>query len=300
MSKEHDYEAIIIGGSYAGLSAAMALGRSLRKTLVIDAGQACNRQTPHSQNFLTQDGVAPALIAQRGKEQVARYDTITFLDDFATEGRSVEQGFEISTKAGRTFLGKRLIFATGVKDIMPEIPGFADCWGISVIHCPYCHGYEFNGQKTGVMANGERAFHLTGLVNNLTDDLTILTNGPAEFSSEQRDQLAQHNIPIVETAIAAVEHQAGQLEAIRFQNGESLPFSAVYGSVPFTQQSGIPASLGCAIDEYGLLEVDEFQRTTVEGVYACGDNSTPFRSVAKAVAGGNAAGAVVNMSLLRF
>src|SRR5690606_37550650 len=159
------YDVIIVGGSYAGLSAAMALGRSLRKVLVIDSGFPCNRQTPHSHNFITQDGETPFAISQKAREQVMRYPTVRFLDDLALGAAKTATGFTVSTKSGDTFLSRKLITATGIADQLPEIKGFAACWGISVIHCPYCHGYEFRNQRTGILANGDRAFHLASLVS---------------------------------------------------------------------------------------------------------------------------------------
>ena len=152
------YEVIIIGGSYSGLSAALALGRSLRKVLVIDGGKPCNRFTPHSQNFLTHDGRKPAEISAIAKEQVLQYKTVEFLEDVALNAEKTEQGFTVETDRG-TFQSKRLILAAGLRDILPDIPGIAECWGKSVIHCPYCHGYEFHSQKTGILANDEKAFH---------------------------------------------------------------------------------------------------------------------------------------------
>ena len=114
--------------------------------------------TPHSHNFITQDGVKPSEIAEKAKTQVLKYDTVKFLNDPAVNGRQTESGFALTTKTGKTFTSKKLIFATGIKDIMPNIKGFSECWGISVIHCPYCHGYEFRNQKTGIMSNGEKHF----------------------------------------------------------------------------------------------------------------------------------------------
>ncbi len=297
MSDKTDFEVIIVGGSYAGLSAAMALGRSLRNTLIIDANKPCNRQTPHSHNFLTQDGKTPSEISQVAREQVARYPSIQFYEGFATAGQQTEDGFSIQTEAGDSFTAKKLIFATGIADLMPDIPGFSDCWGISVIHCPYCHGYEYHGKKTAILANGERAFHLASLVNNLTDDLSLLTAGEADFTPEQRQKLAQHNIQIFESPVNSIKHEQGMLREVILQDGNQLAFDAVYASIPFQQHSDIPVSLGCAITEAGYLQVDEWQKTTVDGVLACGDNSTPFRSVAQAVASGNFAGAFLNMEL---
>lgn len=291
------FEVVIIGGSYAGLSAAMALGRSLREVLIIDSGLPCNRFTPHSHNFITHDGVAPAEIARQARRQVERYETVHFHEGLAVEGRKTEAGFEVKTQSGEVFFGKKLVFATGIKDKMPDIEGFAACWGVSIIHCPYCHGYEFRGQKTGIWANGQRAFHIASLVNNLTHDLTLLTAGKPDFTAEQLEKLEKHHIQIVETEIAAIEHEQGLVKNVVFKDGKKLPFNAVYAAIPFAQHSDIPAALGCELTEQGYLKTDPFQKTSVAGIFACGDNSSMMRSVANAVYGGNLAGAMVNMVL---
>ena len=276
----------------------MALGRSLRRVLIIDSGMPCNRQTPHSHNFITQDGEKPAAIAAKAMEQVMKYDTVQFLDDLAISGKKTDAGFSITTKGGKDLMAKKLIFATGIRDIMPDIKGFADCWGISVVHCPYCHGYEIRKKKTGILANGEKALHYAGLVNNLTDNLTILTSGNAEFDAAQLSKLKKHNISIIEKEIAAVKHVDGYLNKVVFKDGSAEAFDAIYAGLPFEQHSQIPADLGCEITEAGFIKVDMMQKTTVEGVYACGDNSSGMRSVANAVATGNVAGAVVNKELV--
>ena len=147
------------------------------------------------------------------------------------------------------------------------------------------------------MANGERAFHLASLVNNLTDDLSLLTTGKADFTPEQKQKLAKHNIQVFESPVDSIEHDQGMLRGVNLKDGNQLSFDAVYASIPFRQHSDIPTSLGCTLTEAGYLEVDEWQKTTVDGVLACGDNSTPFRSVAQAVASGNFAGAYLNMEL---
>jgi len=292
-----EFEVIIIGGSYAGLSAAMSLGRSLRKTLVIDAGKPCNRQTPHSHNFLTQDGSTPKEISEIAKNQVSKYSTVEFYDGLAIDGKRTKKGFEITTLKGTIFTAKKLIFASGIKDIMPDIKGFKECWGISVVHCPYCHGYEIRNKKTAIIANGERAFHLTSLVNNLTEDLTVLTSGKNDFDKNQLEKLKQYNIKIIEKEILEIEHQNGQLDHIVFKDGSKENFAAAYASIPFEQNLTIANQLGCQLTENGHIEVNFMQKTTEDGIYACGDNSTMMRSVAIAVNGGNIAGAVINNEL---
>ena len=297
MVDNKDFEVIIIGGSYAGLSAAMALGRSLRNVLIIDSGLPCNRQTPHSHNFITQDGVKPSVIAEKAKAQVSRYSTVKFLSDVAVGGKKTEKGFAITTQSNNEFTARKLIVATGIKDIMPGIKGFSECWGISVIHCPYCHGYEFRNQKTGILANGEKAFHVASLVNNLTDNITILTSGKADFSAEQLATLDKHNINIIESEISQIEHESGQIKNVTFEDGSKIDFNVTYAAIPFIQHSDIPVALGCELTEQGYIKVDLFQKTSIEGVFACGDNTAMMRSVANAVYGGNLTGAMVNKEL---
>lgn len=297
MTEFKNFEVIIIGGSYSGLSAAMALGRSLRSVLIIDSGFPCNRQTPHSHNFLTQDGEKPAVIAAKAKAEVLRYSTVQFLNGLAVDGKKTENGFTVTTQAGETFQTKKLIFATGIKDSMPDIKGFAECWGISVVHCPYCHGFELRNQKTGIMANGPRAVHLASLVNNLTKDITIFTMGKADFNTADLAKFNQHNIEIAETLLSEIQHENGQLSNIILDDGSRLSYDALYAAVPFTQHSDIPDSLGCELTENGYISIDNFQNTTVKGIYACGDNSAMMRSVANSVYSGNLAGAMVNKEL---
>lgn len=295
---ETTFEVIIIGGSYSGLAAALALGRSLRTVLVIDSGKPCNRQTPHSHNFLTQDGRAPGEIAALGRQQVEKYDTVKFVDGLATAGRKTEKGFEIQTDAGHTFKARKLIFATGIKDIMPAIDGFAECWGISVIHCPYCHGYEVRNEPTGILGNGEYAYEFSTFILNWTKDLRVFTNGPSSLSPEEASKLRNRNIKLVENEIDKLIHTDGYLEKIIFKDGTSTTVKAVYARPAFEQHSSIPEALGCELTEDGYIKIDPFQKTSVEGVFACGDNTTRMRSVANAVAMGALAATVVNKEII--
>lgn len=297
MTASENFDAIIIGGSYAGLSAAMALGRSLREVLIIDSGLPCNRYTPHSHNFITHDGETPAAIADKARKQVLKYNTIQWHSGLAVAGQKTGRGFNITTERGEMFRSKKLVFATGIRDIMPDIRGFAECWGKSVIHCPYCHGYEFRNHKTGIMANGEKALHLASLVNNLTSNISILTSGKANFDAEQTAKLHKHNIAVIETPIAEINHDMGLMSHVSFKDGSKQDFTAVYAAIPFEQHSAIPLTLGCDLTETGHIKVDMFQKTSVEGIFACGDNSHPMRSVANAVASGNITGTMVNHTL---
>lgn len=293
------FDVIIIGGSYAGLSAAMALGRSLRSVLIIDSGLPCNRTTPHSHNFLTQDGKTPAAIAAIAREQVLQYDTVQLLQDTAVTAVNQANSFHVQTAGGTTYTARKLLFATGITDLLPQIPGLQDCWGRSVIHCPYCHGYEYRDVPTGIFATAERAMHLAGLVRNLTRSLTILTSGGPSFTPEQTAILERNGINTISTPISSIVAEKGQIEKVIFEDDTSITLEALYAAVPFVQHTDLPVTLGCELTETGHLKTDNFQRTTIAGVFACGDNSNMMRSVAAAVASGSIAGAMANAELVQ-
>ncbi|AWH86656.1 pyridine nucleotide-disulfide oxidoreductase [Flavobacterium album] len=290
------YDVIIIGGSYSGLSAAMALGRTLRNVLIIDSGKPCNRFTPHSHNFITHDGEVPGVISAKAKEQVLAYPTVEFVTDTAKDATRID-GFEVTTASGLAYTSKKLLVATGVIDIMPDIKGFEDCWAKSVVHCPYCHGYEIRGKKTGIVANGDAAYHYALLVSQLTDDLSIFTNGKAEFTEEQRAKFMKNNIAINEKIIAELVHTDGYVNSIVFEDGSRQNIEAIYSKPANIQHTDIPEKLGCTINESGLIQVDDMQRTNVSGIYAAGDCTNGQRAVAIAVGSGMKAGAMINAEL---
>lgn len=296
--EQKNFDVIIVGGSYSGLSAAMSLGRSLRQVLVIDSGLPCNRQTPHSHNFITQDGEKPAIISAKAKLQVDLYKTVHFYNGLAVKAIKKENGFEVSTESGETFNSRKILFATGVKDLLPEIKGFADCWGISVLHCPYCHGYEVKNEKTAIIANGEMAFDFAKLISNWTKDLRLCTNEKSTLTLEQTEILKKHGVQIFGEEIDSFEHKEGYVKNIIFKNQEKVAVKAIYARPPFEQHCPLPKDLGCDINEQGLLKVDFMQKTNVAGIYASGDCTTQMRSVAIAVSTGSFAGAVINKDLI--
>lgn len=291
------FEVIVIGGSYAGLSGAMALGRASRKTLVIDSGKPCNRNTPHSHNFITQDGEIPAIIAAKAKEQVAQYPTVTFVEDHAIYGEKSASGFIITTASGKVYESKKLLFSTGITDLFPPIKGIEACWAKTVIHCPYCHGYEVKNQKTAILANGEAAVHYAKLLLQWTKKLTIFTNGTPNFTNEDYDGFKKHNIDIIETELAELIHANGKLQKILLNDGRILHFDVMYYKPAFKMHCDIPIKLGVVVNETGYFNVDFMQKTSVSGVFAAGDCTGPMRSVANAVAEGSKAGAMINNEL---
>jgi thioredoxin reductase len=298
MKDRRHFDVIIVGGSYSGLAAGMALGRALRQVLIIDSGKPCNRQTPNSHNFITQDGKTPKEIATLARQQVERYDTISFFNSLAIKGAKTENGFEIQALSGETFSAKKLIFATGIKDIMANIEGYAECWGISVLHCPYCHGYEVRNEKTGILGNGEYGFEFSNLISNWTKYLTLFTNGTSTLTAEQTAKIEKHNIKIVEKEIEILENSNGYLQNIIFKDGTTSSIKAMYAKSLFEQHCTIPETLGCELTDQGYFKIDLLQKTTVHGIYASGDNTTRMRTVANAVAMGTTAGMMANKEII--
>ncbi len=297
-TQQEVFDVIIIGGSYAGLSAAMALGRSLRKVLIIDSGKPCNRQTPHSHNFLTRDGETPATIAGIAKDQVLAYPTVSFLNETVHEAVQVDKHFAVSCSNGDRLLGKKLVLATGVKDVFPNIRGFAECWGISVLHCPYCHGYEVAHKTTGIIANGEIAFEFAKLINNWTKDLTLFTNGPTTLAENDLEKLASKGIKLIQKEIEEIIHENGQVSRLLFKDGDTHELTTVYARGSMEHHTGVIETLKIELSELGYVAVDGFKKTNIAGVFAAGDCTNMMRSIAESVYAGNLAGVFANKELI--
>ena len=293
-----DFEVIIIGGSYAGLSAALALGRAKRKVLIVDSGKPCNKQTPYSHNFLTHDGEKPAEISSKAKAEVLKYPTISFIENAVSTAKSLKDGFSIGLKTGQRYASRKLLITTGLKDVFPEIKGFAACWGISLIHCPYCHGFEVSGEKIGLLMNGDNAFEMAKNLNHWNKDLTILTNGKSEFTEIQLQKLKSKSIKIIEDKIEEFEHVNGELKSVVFSKGEKLSLKAIYAKADVQQHTDLHLQLGFELTEFQTIKVDQQQQTTTVGVYAAGDCTTLMRSLSIITAAGTLAAVMINKEMI--
>ncbi|WP_417351226.1 NAD(P)/FAD-dependent oxidoreductase [Flavobacterium alkalisoli] len=298
MEENEIFDVIIIGGSYAGLSAALSLGRAGRTVLVIDSGEPCNKQTPYSHNFLTNDGSKPNTLRQIAREQVLCYPTVYFLDGLVLHVAPVDDTYQVATKNKQVFTAKKVLFAAGIKDTIPITPGFGDCWGISILHCPYCHGYEFKNKKIGVWGNADMGYEMAKMLSQWSDNLTLFTNGTSTLTPEEVNSLNKNNITVVENCIEAIEHENGKLIRLHFKDTEPEQLDAVFTQLAFIQHCDIPAALGVEFTEKGFIKVDRTMQTSVPGIYAAGDCLTHFRSIANAVAQGNKAGATINRQLI--
>lgn len=289
------YDVIIIGGSYAGLSAALQLGRARRRVLVIDAGERRNRFVSHSHGFLGQDGKAPGEIVAEARRQIEAYDSIDWIDGLAINVSGSFDDFEVEIE-GRRRAGRRLIIAAGVTDDLPPIPGLIERWGKSVFHCPYCHGYELNQGRIGVIAASELAIH-HGLMLPDWGATTLFTNGAFTPDQEQRVQLGARGTVVEETTIKEI---TGKADVI-LTDGRRFVMEGLFTQPTLTISAPWVASLGCSLDETPMgmtIRTDAMKQTTKRGVFACGDIARPAGSVALAVGDGAMAGTAAHRSLM--
>ncbi|HEX5871606.1 MAG TPA: NAD(P)/FAD-dependent oxidoreductase [Longimicrobium sp.] len=294
------YDAVVVGGSFAGMSAAMQLARARRRVLVVDAGRPRNRFAHASHGFPGQDGRAPADILDTFRAELLAYPTTAFIADEVTHARAVDDGFELNLASGSTVTARRLVLATGVADDLPEIPGVRERWGVSVLHCPYCHGYEVADRRFGVLARGEMAVHQALLVTEWSADVTLFTSGVVELDDEQRASLAERGVRVEERPVAALVGEGLELSAVRMEDGTMVPIDALFTQVRTRMASPLAERLGCEIEEgpFGpMIRTDPRKLTTVPGVFAAGDTTRVPPNATLAAAEGVMAGFGAHQSL---
>ncbi|OCP01801.1 NAD(P)/FAD-dependent oxidoreductase [Ensifer sp. LC14] len=289
-------DVIIIGGSYAGMAAALQLLRARRRGLIIDEGIRRNRFASHSHGFLGQDGIDPAEIAATARKQLLTYPTLTFVDGRAEKASGENDAFVVTTAEGASYEGRRLLFATGVKDGLPAIEGLSERWGRSAFHCPYCHGYELNEGEIAVIAASPMSIHQAQLIPEW-GTVTFFTNGIVTPDAEARADLLRRGVAINETPVARLEGHAD----VVLTDGRRLAFSGLFVATRTTPASDIAERFGCEIEEtpMGLqIRVTSAKETTIPGAYACGDVGRVPHSVSLAVGDGAWAGAQLHRSLV--
>jgi thioredoxin reductase len=291
------FDAIVVGGSVAGLSAALLLGRACKRVLVCDSGKPRNQIAHASHNYFSRDGIAPADLLQIGREQLQPYD-VEIRQGEVIDAENLGKHFQVTLSNGDQFLGRKLLLATGMKDTLPSIEGFAELWGNSVFHCPYCHGWEVRDQPLAIYGKGEAAFEQAFMLTGWSRDLVLCSDGASELSDEQRQQLLNWEIQIREEKIARLDYQAGELTRIVFVNNEVLPRRGILLRPQSHQHSDLAAKLGCKLDSNDFVEVNDFKQTSVTGVYAVGDASSPLSQISWASASGMIAASFVNRSLI--
>jgi thioredoxin reductase len=296
----NSFDVVVAGGSWAGLSAAMQLARARRRVLIVDTGRPRNRFAHASHGFLGQDGRTPAEILETARAQVLAYPTAEIRADEAVRATGQDGSFEVQLASGAAVSARRLILATGVIDDLPDIPGLRERWGRTVLHCPYCHGYEVSDGRLGVLAIGEASLHQALLLPDWSGDVTLFVNGAFEPSDEHLRALAARGVRIETRRILEVAGEGAAIEGVRVQGNVVIGLDALFTGSRTRMASPIPEQLGCAFDDgpFGpVVRTDAWKETTTAGVYAAGDIARAPHNATWASADGVTAGIGAHRSL---
>ncbi len=292
------FDTIIVGGSTAGLSAALYLGRFRRHVLIIDSQKPANRFSHASHGFFTRDGLPPAELLSIGREQLLQYETVALQSGEVSHIQTDQHGFTVTLADGSRHTARKILLATGIKDTLPAVTGLQQFWGTTVLHCPYCDGWEQRDQPVAILNHGEQAFHIAKLLQVLTSDLVICSNGPSELTTDQQTLLNKHGIRIIETTIERVEGHDAQVERIVFTDGSVLARSAIFTRLMMDHHADFAVQLGCETMPNGLLKVDDEGRTSTAGIYAAGDIASSVRQVILAASQGARAAIGINRDMI--
>jgi thioredoxin reductase len=294
-------DVIIIGGSFAGLAAALQLGRARRKVAVLDTGLPRNRFAGHSHGLLGHDHKPPLDILAEARRQLARYPTIKLVKARADGVSGAIDDFSVLTADGESLRARRLILSYGVVDQMPDVPGFAEGWGTSIVPCPYCDGFEVAGQHWGLIWSSPQSYNSARLFHDWTDWLTLFADGH-DISSEIRADLARRNIPVIDGRITEISHHGGHNATVKLDAGPDVAVDILFVNPRNKPSSTLHESLGLGTVDTPLgvvLKVDERRETSMPGIYAAGDLTTPFLpSVTQASSQGATAGISAQQSMV--
>ncbi|HEK3357078.1 TPA: NAD(P)/FAD-dependent oxidoreductase [Pseudomonas aeruginosa] len=291
------FDVIIVGGSYAGISAGMQLARARRRVLVMDTGLRRNRFARASHGFLGQDGRDPAAIVDDARAQLLAYPSVEWLSEAAVAAKKEADGFVVKAANGERFTARRLILASGVADELPEIPGLAERWGRHMFHCPYCHGYELDGGPIGVLAASPLAIHHALMLPDW-GATTFFLNGVFEPDAEQMSRLDRRGVTIEREAVVAL---GGARADVTLASGRTMTLAGLFTQPRTRMASPLAALLGCEFEDGPsgpFIRTDGMRETSVPGVFACGDAALAAGNVAIAVGDGARTGGAAHHSLL--
>ncbi|MED0866932.1 NAD(P)/FAD-dependent oxidoreductase [Bacillus safensis] len=275
----------IIGGGPAGLSAALVVGRGRKQVIVFDDELPRNRVTQESHGFITNDGMTPFEIRRAGEADLQKYPNIKIKRSRIVDIQKKEERFTLLTHEGDTFKAKKIILATGLQDILPEIEGIHDVYGKTLFSCPFCDGWELKDKALALIAENQRALHMAKLLSNWTKDLIVFTNGHV-LAEEDKVLLTAHSIQVIDVPIVSIDQDNGQLRSLQLANGETVEREGGFVASEFKQSAPFAEKLGCQMTKNTGIETDILGRTTVSGVFACGDNlGGPAQLVLAAAAG---------------
>jgi thioredoxin reductase len=248
---EANWDCIVVGGGAAGLSAALVLGRARRRTLLVDAGQPSNLTAEGIGGLLGHNGRPPAELYAMGRAELGAYPTVEVRDGKVEGGERVDGGFALELARGARELTRRVILATGMEYRRPDLPGLAPLWGRSVFHCPFCHGWEMRDAALAVLGGGRGGLQRTLLLRGWSDDVMLLSDGPAELDADDLERLAAAGVEVDERPVARLIARDDALAAVEFADGSSLPREGLLVPVTVAQRSSVAAQLGAEPAEPG-------------------------------------------------
>jgi thioredoxin reductase len=296
------FDVAVIGGGAAGLSAALVLSRARRSVIVIDAGSPRNTPAAGVHGFLTRDGTSPAELMSVGRAEVERYGGLV-VRGHAQAARRVEDGLEVMLDDGTRISARRLVVTTGLIDELPDVPGVQERWGRDVLHCPYCHGWEFRDRPLGILSTGPWNFHQALLFRQVTADLVLFTHTGPNLTDEQVEQIAARGIRVVPGIVDALEVTDDRLSGVRLRDGTVVARAALVVAPRFVARAQVLASLGLRPTAHPLgigdvVSADDAGLTDVPGVWVAGNVTDPKAQVVTAAAGGVAVATAVNADLV--
>jgi thioredoxin reductase len=296
------WDCIVVGGGAAGLSAALALGRARRRTLVVDAGGQSNRPAHGIGGLLGHDGRPPAELYAAGRAELAAYPSVKVRDGEVVAGARRDGAFVLELAGGAVERARRVLLATGMDYRHPALPGMAERWGRSVFHCPFCHGWEVRGRPLAVLDGDATGVERALMLRMWSEDVTLLTDGPAGFGAADAGRLASAGVAVDERRVAGVDGPADALTTVVFADGATRPCEGLLVAAVLHQRSDLAAQLGAAAADptpmaADALVVDALQQTTAPGVLAAGDVLGVMPSVPNAIAAGAKAAAMTVRSL---
>lgn len=300
MSEALDTEVVVVGGGPAGLSAAVGLARSRRRVVLVDAGEPRNAPAHGAHNLLGQEGIPPAELLARGRTEAQRYG-VRVVPGAVTGASGTVDDFRVEVDGGaRTVSARRVVLATGLVDELPDVPGITEAWGHSVLHCPFCHGWEVRDQRIAVLGTSQDALHQVVLFCQLSDDVTLFLHDGLDPTEEQWEQLAALGARVVAPPVERLVLDGAQVRAVEVEGGTRFEVDAVVVAPRSTARTHIYRALGGEIAETApdhrvVAEADG--STPVPGVWVAGDVADVTAMVATAAASGLVAGAAVHRDL---
>ena len=294
MTGETSFDVVIIGGGPAGLSAALCLGRARRSVLVVDSGHPRHAVAEGVHNFLTREGIPPAELRVIAWQQMRTYPTVSRLGATVQSLDRHDERWLVHTDDGRVVSADIVLLATGVVDSHPDIPGYAELWGRSIFHCPYCHGWEVRDQALAVLGHAPELAQFAPLLTGWSENVVVVTNGE-QLTADVEHELRSRAIELRTQAIAELAPTANGM-AIEFVDGSRLERDALF-VMSSPRLPDFVANLGLELNQSGLLRIDEHGATSSPGLWAAGDLTSRRHQVVEAMAQGLRSGVAINRQL---